>query len=301
MLIEQTLFGEENKINKAIKRLQAFDELATNNNKNGFIVCDSGGKDSNIIKELAYLSKINFEIIHNHTTIDHHKTNKYIRLEQIKWNNLGIKYTISKPIYKGQYTNMYKLCSEKGAPTRLRRWCCKILKEQSHLTKNRYIITGVRWAESVQRKKNRGIFEMPNGTTKKRIILNNDNDTTRRMIESCQKTGQFVLNPIIDWTNDEIWEFIRQYNIEYNPLYDEGYKRVGCIGCPMSKNNNFNKDTQQYKNMYIKAYQTYLDNNVEVATKYNFNDGQNMFNWWISKKSIDEYNNNTNQITIYDK
>ena len=46
-----------------------------------------------------------------------------------------------------------------------------------------------------------------------------------------------MLNPIFDWSDEEVWEFIKQKKIDYNPLYDQGYKRVGCIGCPMAGHN----------------------------------------------------------------
>ena len=40
------------------------------------------------------------------------------------------------------------------------------------------------------------------------------------------------INPILDWTSEEIWDYIHAYNLPYNPLYDKGLKRVGCWCCP---------------------------------------------------------------------
>ena len=62
-------------------------------------------------------------------------------------------------------------------PTRIVRYCCEVLKE--HGGTGRMITTGIRWAESVKRKKNRGIYEKGHRDKEKRIILMNDNDDKR--------------------------------------------------------------------------------------------------------------------------
>ena len=65
-------------------------------------------------------------------------------------------------------------------------------------------------------------------------MLTNDNEESRDIIEYCYQRRKTVLNPIIDWDDSEVWEFIHEYNVPYCELYDCGYKRLGCIGCPMS-------------------------------------------------------------------
>ena len=71
---------------------------------------------------------------------------------------------------------------KKFPPTRRQRYCCQILKENQ--CKNRFIITGVRWAESVKRKNSRGVFENYTDDIRKRTILNNDNEEGRQLFES---------------------------------------------------------------------------------------------------------------------
>lgn len=66
------------------------------------------------------------------------------------------------------------------------------------------------------------------------IYLNCDNEEVRRQVEVCQLKGKRVLNPIIDWTEDEVWNFIRKYHLPYCCLYDQGFCRIGCIGCPLA-------------------------------------------------------------------
>lgn len=66
------------------------------------------------------------------------------------------------------------------------------------------------------------------------IMLMNDNSKKRRMIESCVLKAKSVCNPIVDWTTNELWDYINSEHIEVNPLYQCGFSRVGCIGCPMA-------------------------------------------------------------------
>lgn len=65
-------------------------------------------------------------------------------------------------------------------------------------------------------------------------MLTNDNVPDREWLEWCYQRNKTVINPIIDWTDDEVWEFIKEFNVPYCKLYDQGHKRLGCIACPMS-------------------------------------------------------------------
>lgn len=69
---------------------------------------------------------------------------------------------------------------------------------------------------------------------KRAIILNNDNDDTRRLFESCLSRGKHVCNPIVDWSDQQVWEYIQAEKIPMNPLYEMGFHWVGCVGCPMA-------------------------------------------------------------------
>ena len=125
------------------------------------------------------------------------------------------------------------------------RYCCAVLKETAG--NHRAIITGVRWDESNNRR-GRGEFEAIGRTKKDRITvspqeeneqlylsdefyLNNDNDLRRQWMEICMKQRETTCNPIIDWTNHVLWDYIHTERINVNPLYQCGFSRVGCIGC----------------------------------------------------------------------
>lgn len=99
-----------------------------------------------------------------------------------------------------------------------------------------------------------------------------------------------VVNPIIDWTHRDIWEFIRSNHIEYNLLYDCGYKRVGCIGCPMANKKRWKEfsDFPTYQSAYIKAF----DRMLEVlryrwkARPPKWKTGYEVFLWWMQDENV---------------
>ena len=104
-----------------------------------------------------------------------------------------------------------------------------------------------------------------NEKNKKMIYLNCDNEEVRRQVEVCQLKGKRVLNPIIDWTEDEVWNFIRKYHLPYCCLYDQGFCRIGCIGCPLASTKNRIREFQRYPG-YRQAYIATFDRMVQART-----------------------------------
>jgi len=43
--------------------------------------------------------------------------------------------------------------------------------------------------------------------------------------------GIIKLNPLADWTWEDVWDYIKKNNVPYNKLYDKGYKSIGCVPC----------------------------------------------------------------------
>ena len=141
----------------AIERLQTASEMSLQYYGQPLVITDSGGKDSSVCKELAIRAGIPFEVMHNHTTADAPETVRFVRSEAKRFEDLGIKYTINMPTYKGQRTSMWSLIPQKLIPPmRIVRYCCSVLKEGGGA--GRFITTGVRWDESSSRKKKRGIY-----------------------------------------------------------------------------------------------------------------------------------------------
>jgi len=104
------------------------------------------------------------------------------------------------------------------------------------------------------------------------------------MIHQCIKYAKRHLNPIIDWSNEEVWEFIREYEVPYCELYDKGYKRLGCIGCPMSTHQLSELNSYpKYKEAYIRAFGRMLQNRKYES---DWKTGEEVFDWWVNLGSV---------------
>lgn len=284
----------------AIERLKAASEMSLQYYGQPLVITDSGGKDSQVCKELALRAGIPFEIIHNHTTADAPETVRYVRSEAKRFEGLGIKYTINMPTYKGQRVSMWSLIPQKlMPPTRLVRYCCAVLKETGGA--GRFIATGVRWAESSARKNNRGIFEKSSPDKERRIILNNDNDDKRMLFENCRLKAKRVVNPIVDWTDTDVWQFLLDSKSPVNPLYGEGWCRVGCVGCPMAGTKGREEEFARwpkYQQLYINAFEKMIEERIRrgkmEGTWRIGTTGKDVFNWWM------EYDTIPGQMDIFD-
>lgn len=116
------------------------------------------------------------------------------------------------------------------------------------------------------------------------MILTNDNDESRRMIESCYRLNKTTLNPIIDWEDRDVWKFIRAENVSYCDLYDEGFCRLGCIGCPLAGQRNRAEAFRRwpkYKGFYLHAFEKMLNERRENGLATDWKTPEEVFNWWM--------------------
>ena len=277
---------------KAIKRIQAASDMSLYHYGKPLVCTYSGGKDSDVMLELFRRGGIPFEVHNSHTTADAPQTVRHIRVVFKKLEMDGIKCMIEIPTYKGERTSMWKLIPQKlMPPTRLARYCCAVLKETG--CPNRFIATGVRWDESRQRK-DREEFEKIGATkaTKEKftlVMLMNDNDARRRMNEHCMQKKKMVVNPIIDWKDSDVWEYINSENISTCELYQCGYDRVGCIGCPMAGKKRYKEfaDFPKYKNLYIHAFDRMVEERRARNLPCQWKDGNDVFLWWMGDENIE--------------
>lgn len=277
---------------KAIKRIQAASEMSLYHYGKPLVFTYSGGKDSDVMLELFRRGGIPFEVHNSHTTADAPQTVRHIRDVFKKLEMDGIKCTIEMPTYKGERTSMWKLIPQKlMPPTRTSRYCCAVLKEAG--CTNRFIATGVRWDESRQRK-DREEFEKIGATkaTKEKftsVMLMNDNDARRRMNEHCMQKNKMVVNPIIDWKHSDIWEYINSEGIHTCELYQCGYERVGCIGCPMAGKKRYKEfaDFPKYKNLYIHAFDRMVKERKSRGLPCQWKNGNDVFLWWMEDENIE--------------
>lgn len=265
----------------AIDRLKLASKMSLRYYERPLIVTTSGGKDSGVCVQLAINAGIPFEVQHNHTTADAPETVYFIRSEFKRLEELGIKCTINKPVYKRKRTSMWELIPQKLIPPlRTKRYCCSVFKEQG-----------------TRRKNTRGAYETMPSDIKKKIILNNDNEAERRLFENCSLKATRVCNPIIDWTDKDVWDYTADQHIPCNPLYCE-FSRVGCIGCPMAGQRGREKEFlrwPKYKQMYINAFTRMLVERHRKGKPTTWISGVDVFRWWM------EYDVLPGQIDLFEE
>lgn len=287
-MIHQLNMQGKDKVQVAIERLKLLEP------PEGYYLAFSGGKDSVVIKALADMAGVKYDAHYMLTSVDPPELVQFIKtfddviIDRPKDND-------------GNQITMWNLIPRKKyPPTMLVRYCCGELKETGG--NGRLCITGVRWAESVNRKRNQGEVTIYKGnrsvieklgnsgnftaTPRGGVVLNNDNEESRKMVEQCYKLSKTVVNPIIDWDNDEVWEFIHEYNIPYCELYVQGFRRLGCIGCPMGGPKRQQEDFERYpkyRQAYIRAFDRMLANLKETRTT-DWESGEDVFNWWVNHK-----------------
>lgn len=271
------------RVQTAIDRIRAFCP------PEGYYLAFSGGKDSVCIKALADMAGVKYDAHYNATTVDPPELVRFIIREYP-----DVK--IEKPEIP-----MIKLIPQNHMPpTRIVRYCCAYYKERT--SEGRVTMTGTRWAESPNRRNNQGIATIFNGKKARHIanengaeyreakrggiVLNYDNAAARRTVESCYRTNKTLVNPIIDWSDNDVWEFIRTYDIKYCPLYDEGWKRLGCVGCPMAQPESriaqFRRWPAIYK-IYMMAFEDMLVGRKKRGKTDPWKTAEDVMRWWIQK------------------
>lgn len=272
MLVENTLFGINDKVQNSIDALHSFEP------PEGYYLAFSGGKDSVVVKHLCDLAGVKYDAHYNVTSVDPPELVQFIKE----------KYPdVSRDIphdENGNPITMWNLIPRKKfVPTRIARFCCEELKERGGV--GRMTLTGVRWAESVRRKNKQGLAVIMDGNT----VLNNDNTESRELLESCYRQKKTIINPIINWEDEDVWEFIHQENIPYCKLYDEGEKRLGCIGCPLSGSRTMERDFAKYpkyRGFYLRAFGTMIaEREREGLSIVGWETPEKVMEWWLSPKA----------------
>lgn len=251
----------EQKIEMAIGLIRTFEKQALTFSVDGYYVCFSGGKDSVVLERLFEMAGVRYQAWYNNVTIDPPELIWFIKnhYPEVKWNNPE----------KHLLTHMQE--KPKGLPTRLVRWCCQIYKEQGGGDVFKAI--GVRAQESARRK---GLWQVFKVHT---------------------ETKRPILSPILYWTDDDIWNFIRQNDLPYCSLYDEGFKRLGCVGCPMGGRNGRKRDFARwprYERMWKNAAFKWFDHWKQIPKRdgsprlVTFTDKEQYWSWWMEEKNVND-------------
>ena len=105
------------------------------------------------------------------------------------------------------------------------------------------------------------------------------------MFKFCKQNHKRVLNPIIDWQDSDIWEFIKEYKVPYCSLYDKGYKRLGCIGCPMSTRQKQELEAYpKFKRLYLLAFEKLIQVLDDENKRTTWETPEDVMRWWIEDR-----------------
>ena len=221
------------KVDLALDRLKFYEGIL---HSNSYYLAFSGGKDSCVVKWLMEMAGVKYDAHYRVTTVDPPELVQFI-----KQHHSDVEFDVPRygqrrgPEWEGKPITMWNLIPWKlMPPTRIVRYCCDYLKESGG--DGRLTVTGVRWAESVNRSKKQGIVTLRGEAVQKEVadnpyfrltgnrgaVLVNDNTDQRQLLDACVTRHKTCLNPIIDWTDDNVWEFIRAENIPICGLYYEG-------------------------------------------------------------------------------
>lgn len=229
------------------KKIESAVKLIQSAGKDGQIVeiAYSGGKDSDVILELTRMAGIKYRAIYKNTTIDPPGT-----IAHAKENGAEVLQPKKR---------FFELVAKKGYPSRFVRFCCSELKEYKILDR---CIMGVRKSESVKRNKR---YEEP----------------TRCIFYGSKKEHVEAFYPILDWSNQDVSDFISDKNLKCHPLYydEQGQfhveRRLGCMCCPLASKKHRIEEFKQYPNMvklYIRAGQQFRDTHPDAAFTRKYDD-----------------------------
>ena len=214
-------------------------------------VAYSGGKDSDVILELTKMAGIPYRAIYKNTTIDPPGTIAHAKANGVE---------MLKP-----KKNFFELVAANGFPNRFSRHCCRFLKEYKVLKK---AVMGVRKAESTKR-------------------AARYTEPTECRFYGSKKEHVEAIYPILEWSDEDVVEFINERGIKLHPLYyrEDGTidpkRRLGCMACPLASKNHRLEQFYRYPNMvkaYIRAGQKYRDTHPDTKAVKMYD---NVYDWFV--------------------
>lgn len=269
----------QKKIDAAVQLLQKTEPIALKYRDFGFIGAFSGGKDSQVIRSLLNISGVKHIMKYQWTTIDPPEVYYFIKREYPD-------VIIEKP-----KETFWQLCLRHGIlPTQTKRFCCQELKETKDT--NCVTITGVRAQESPRRSLRREVEIMtrrrhPEFT---RGSLDQFNMYREHHVDCIQGRDRLIINPIITWTETDVWDYLHYMDLPSCELYDRGYSRVGCLFCPMASRRSLHMmehDYPKYREAFIRLIGRLRKNRINAGKidKYQPLTNEQVFNAWLNKIS----------------
>ena len=231
------------KIEQSIKLLRSIPQ-----DKGQITIAYSGGKDSDVILELAKMAGIPFKAVYHSTTIDPPGTIRHVEENGVE---------ISRP-----KEPFFRLLQKHGYPSRFARYCCKLLKERYD---SDIVVQGIRASESNARADR---YKEPEQC---------------RVYDKKHKSRVYM--PILYWTDEDIKEFVTERGIKCHPLYYRGgqfdvTQRLGCIGCPLQsrkKRLRQFEENPKFVRLYVRNAQVWFDAHTENGKQYKYGNAINAF------------------------
>ena len=246
----------QKKVSQAVKLLQVCYKAAGE----PLEIAYSGGKDSDVILELAKMSGIEYRAIYKNTTIDPPGTIKHAMENEVE---------IRRP-----KESFFSLMMKAGYPNRFTRYCCRALKEYKILDN---CVMGIRKCESVKRAKR---YTEP---------------TECRIFGGNKKNHVNAIYPILDWSDEDELDFINERKIKLHPLYyrEDGSidltKRLGCMCCPLAY---YKKRLQQFKQWpgmvksYLRCGEEFLKSHPESKLAKQYSD---VYEYFVANAFFDNH------------
>lgn len=212
-----------------------------------------------MIKRLAEMAKVPVVWHYNVTTIDPPELVHFIK--RVHPDVIRIP---------PRHGNFFKRAEHKGFPSVLNRWCCAEYKE-GQTPSDVTMLMGIRSQESSKRSQRWG------------------------NINAHFRTNALVVNPSFQWDDSEVWEFIRDERLPYCSLYDEGFKRLGCVGCPQSDLKKAFLRWPKYRDKWHRLFQRLWAKRSGTRWRGKrwfgdtyFKDADAMFHWWAYERTLPE-------------
>lgn len=265
--------GFDKKLQHSIELLRKAEKLALKYDANdGFFLAFSGGKDSQALYHVAKLGGVKFKAHMNFTSIDPPQVIRFVRTQY------------PDVVTHAPEKSIFALAVDRGILPSMRiRWCCADLKETAGAGK--VTLIGIRKQESTRRAKRHEV-EVSNRqfsgsldefeVWQKVQIEKKEQKLIRKMQKEGKKVNEdefslqtdnevrcingkdsILISPIFEWTEQDVWYFLNEVvKVPHCELYDKGYKRIGCILCPMSQYKQKVKELKDFphvKRGWIKA------------------------------------------------
>lgn len=269
------------KIDQSIALIRKAEKLALAMQPDkGFYVGFSGGKDSQVVLELVKMAGVKYHAVYNVTTNDPADNVRFIKKHYSE-----VEFSVPEKSY-------FQLIAKKGLPTMRARWCCALFKENSGV--GFVVLTGVRREESSKRAKYNNVAKY--GDKESRVCLEKMEANEFRCVGGKDK---FLVYPILEWTEKDVWDFIALHGLPINPCY-KSHKRVGCVFCPFASKKEilaYCNTHPKLKEAFIHAIERYISKD-EDGSRWLLASADETFDWWLSKVSINEYIAGKRQIKI---